>query len=158
MEALVPCELLLHVHRNTMRHVADDRKIAQPRESQISVDHSFPRKQCLFRVTWIALFLNQRWIILAAEGWCYQGDILESGARHSRYSPLPLEASGEEVMTNRESRVTKQKPSWYVRGYQRVYAQMFVNGNIAFQTSDGLLGTYQQSFFCFPLCMMICQS
>ena len=60
MEALGPCDMLLHVHRNTLRHVADDRKIAQPQEEQISADHSFPTKQCLFRVTWIALFLNQR--------------------------------------------------------------------------------------------------
>jgi hypothetical protein len=48
------------MHQNTRRHVADDRKNAQPRESQISVYHSFPRKQLLFLVTWTALVLNQR--------------------------------------------------------------------------------------------------
>ena len=89
------------------------------------------------------------WIILAGEGWCYQGDILESGARHSRYSPLPLAASREEVTRDSESRVIEQKRRWYARGYQRVYAQMFVNGNVAFHTSDGLLGTYQKLFFVF---------
>ena len=71
-------------------------------------------------------------VILAGEGWCYQGDILESGARHSRFSPFPLAASREEVTRDSESRATKQKRRWYVRGYQCVYAQMFVNGNSSF--------------------------
>jgi hypothetical protein len=39
MEALGSCEILQHGYQNTLRHVVDYPKNAQPRESQISVYH-----------------------------------------------------------------------------------------------------------------------
>ena len=125
--------------------------ISRLRVNNFSSNHSSsPRKRCLFHVTWIALFLNQ----ILYQSCCRS---LMLSRRHLRvgrqtftiFSVTPGSQQRGSYEGHCVSWATKQERRWYVRGYQCVYAQMFVNGNSSFQTSDELPGTYQQSVFVF---------
>jgi hypothetical protein len=149
MDAVGSCEMLKHVYRNSPRHVADDRKIAQPGEPRISVYHTTsPRRGCLFRVTWIAPFLNQR---LYHSCWRR----LMISRRHLRvgrqtftifsFTPGSQQRGSYEGQwksgNQAEASLIRQRLSVCVRTDVCEWKQ--------FLTSDGLLGTYQQLFFVF---------
>ena len=159
MEALGSCEMLLHVYQNTLRHVVDDPKNAQPQNPRSRfVITSSTRNRCLFRVTWIALFLNQRLYHSCWRRLMLSRRHLRVGRQTftifsvTRGSQQRGSYEGQwKSGSQAEASLIRQRLSVCVRTDVCEWKQFVLN---KWRTARHLSAV----IFCFPLCISFCQS